>query len=704
MSPVNQLRPLLVGVDTGGTFTDCIFLRGSSMEVIKVASVPDEIADAAVDVLKSLLKSGQFSQLHVLHGTTVGTNALLEGKGARVALITTAGFEDLLEIGRQNRPRLYDLNVTRRPPLVPAELRWGVRERTLHDGSILIPLASSQFPRFSQKLRRDRVESLAVCLLFSYANPKHEQAIARQLRRTGLPVSVSHELLPEFREYERLSTTVINASLAPLMSRYLASVDGKLRRQLRPTPVKLQVMQSSGGIMTARQAAQQPVRTILSGPAGGVVATEWLARQMKLDQVISFDMGGTSTDVCLINGAATITHETMLAEQPVAIPVLDVHTVGAGGGSRARIDAGRALRVGPHSAGAAPGPACYGRGGTEPTVTDAHAALGRLDPAAFLGGAFPLQLGAAERCLDDFLRRHRGAWKSREHLAESILRVCNSTMEQALRLISVERGHDPRDYSLVCFGGAGGLHAAELARALELKRVIVPSNPGAFSALGVLISDIVSDTSQSVLLRCPAEGSPEYGLFRRALDLRFQALETASRQALRRAGQDEPLALCERSIAVRYAGQSFELQIPISTRFAAFFHQVHERAYGYADPARTLEVVSIKVRLRIPTAKPRLLRRRATGGGDISKPVQRYQPSWFAGRLVRTAFLQRRRLRAGMSFAGPAVVTEYSSTTVVPPGFVCRVDEFLNLVIEELGKSRANIGWGIHEKPGRGGA
>ena len=473
MQTNNKLRPLLVGVDTGGTFTDCVILQRSRIEVIKVSSTPNEIADAAIHAIQQFLKKEKSGQLHVLHGTTVGTNALLERKGARVALLTTSRFEDLIEIGRQNRPHLYDFNVARQPCLVPRSLRYGLRERVLADGSILVSLTSREIARQIRKLKTRNIESIAICLLFSYANTKHERLLASAVRRLGLPISVSHELLPEFREYERLSTTLVNASLAPLMGHYLAYFQRKLRGKLKPTPTTLQIMQSNGGITTAKQTAKQPVRTILSGPAGGVVATEWLARQLNLSQVISFDMGGTSTDVCLINGGAAVTSETVLAGLPIAVPVLDVHTVGAGGGSIARLDAGSALRVGPQSAGAHPGPASYGRGGTDPTVTDAHAVLGRLDTAAFLGGTFPLDQDAAVASFDNFLKRNPRGWKSREQLADSVLRVCNATMEKALRVISVERGHDPRDYSLICFGGAGGLHAAELARALDRREIQV---------------------------------------------------------------------------------------------------------------------------------------------------------------------------------------------------------------------------------------
>ena len=685
-------NPPRVGVDSGGTFTDCVVFRGSQIEVRKIFSDPRD--PSATLAAARQLAGETAAPLSIIHGTTVGTNALLERRGARVALVTTAGFEDLIEIGRQNRPRLYDFNLRREPPLVPRDLRFGAVERTAADGKILQRLSPAALRKLRRQLERSRADAIAVCLLFSYANPAHERAVARALRGSGLPVSVSHELLPEFREYERLSTTVINAYLAPRVGGYLTGLERAARRARsgitspeQSPSTRLYVMQSSGGITTAARAAREPVRTILSGPAGGVVATDWLARVIKAPQVMSFDMGGTSTDVCLLDGGARTTRETSIAGLPVAVPVLDVHTVGAGGGSLARLDAGGALRVGPESAGAAPGPICYGRGGNQPTITDAHLILGRLQPDAFLGGGFRLDLVSTEKCFDDFMGRSRrpgkkgsSLWRRRQELAAGIIAVGNATMEKALRVISVERGYDPREFSLVCFGGAGGLHAAELAGLLGLARVIVPQNPGAFSAVGVLLSDIVFDTSQSVLLPVPGKSAAP-AEFHRALMKRFADLERKARREIRSDGFSDRTARIERRLDVRYRGQSFELSIPYSRSFAAEFHRAHERAYGYSDPARPLEFVNLRVRLVLPTAKPPVRRRRRARNPDPSSGLIQAKPAWFGGRFVKTFFYDRERLRAGMMLRGPAVITEYSSTTVVPPGFVCRVDEYHNLVL-----------------------
>jgi N-methylhydantoinase A len=427
---------------------------------------------------------------------------------------------------------------------------------------------------------------------------------------------------------------------------------------------------------------------------------------------VSFDMGGTSTDVCLLDGQPRTTSETTLDGLPIAIPVLDVHSVGAGGGSRARIDAGGALRVGPESAGAVPGPICYSRGGTEPTVTDANLLLGRLDPEHFLGGAFRLDLCAAERQFRDFLERpltrrwtgtgdgpagagSQARFKSPQELARGIVAVANATMEKALRVISVERGHDPRDFALICFGGAGGLHAADLARSLRLPQVIVPRNPGAFSALGILLADVVKDVTHSVLLPVPLEGNESDSAANRPLggsaprrllqeiERRFQNLEQAARRELRREGFASERAQVERRLDLRYRGQSYELSVPFAANFRALFQREHEKAYGYVHPGRPLEIVNLRVRLTIPTPKPPLRRRAKKRTSAPQTALVKEKPVWFEGRPLATKVYDRERLQPGVSLRGPAVIVEYSSTTVVPPDFVCRVDKYGNLVLRE---------------------
>ena len=715
-----------IGVDTGGTFTDCVVLEGGQVRILKVFTAADP-ARGTLEGVERLMRGSRIQPssatippaageaLAIIHGTTVGTNSLLERRGARTALITTAGFEDLIEIGRQARPRLYDLNVQRDPPLVPRRLRWGIRERTGADGRVLRKPSLRDLQRILSQVRRSRADSVALCFLFSFLNPASERAVARSLRRLRVPVSVSHEILPEFREYERLATVVINAYLAPRMGEYLTRLASSVAQAVAPlderrrpsrlaaplrgqrygtTQARVFVMQSSGGITTAEKAGQEPVRTILSGPAGGVVAAAWLCGRLGIERAISFDMGGTSTDVCLLDGPPRTTHETTLGGLPVAVPVLDVHSVGAGGGSIARIDAGGSLRVGPASAGATPGPICYARGGAAPTVTDANLVLGRLDAEHFLGGAIQLDQRAAEAGFAELLsceaRKRastRGRFKTRLDLACGIVAVANANMEHALRGISVERGHDPRDFALMSFGGAGGLHAPELARSLHLRGVIVPQNPGAFSALGILLSDMIKDVSQSVLL--PVETTQDRVLpsMFRDLERRFAQLAQKAREEFAQEGFPAERALIDRQLDIRYAGQSYELTIPFRREFARDFHARHERAHGYAQRGRRLEIVSLRLRLTIRTAKPplRALGARAHRAPPLPRPIKR-KPVWFGRRFWPTAIYDRGQLAPGMHFSGPAVVVEYSSTTVVPPEWSCRVDRLGSLVLAHHGQ------------------
>jgi N-methylhydantoinase A len=687
-------------------------LTGGQVKILKVFSTPADASSAIVQGVLQLAreeipagsrgkklqeprgKTAEPAVLEVIHGTTVGTNSLLERRGARVALITTAGFEDLLEIGRQARPCLYALDVQREPPLAPRARRFGVKERIAADGQILLPISDAEIRRLIRRVKNSGADSLAVCFLFAFANSAHERRVAAALKGLGLPLSISHEILPEFREFERLSTVVINAYLAPRMGTYLHNLEHRLgtvrarhgvpiRRHGVPLRQRIYVMQSNGGISTAARAGQQPVRTILSGPAGGVVASAWLAQQLGLERAISFDMGGTSTDVCLLNGPPRTTHETSLAGLPVAVPVLDVHSVGAGGGSLARIDAGGALRVGPESAGASPGPICYGRGGMGLTVTDANLILGRLDPEHFLGGTFRLDAQAAERGFEEFLAgpARQAGFASAPELADGIVAVSNATMEKALRVISVERGYDPRDFTLICYGGAGGLHAADLARALGLPAVIIPQNPGAFSALGILLSDVVRDVSQSVLLPVPTGGQPQVRVLLCRIDRRFARLHRLALSELRREEFNTDRARASYRLDLRYQGQSYELSVPFTPGFRQDFHREHVKAYGYAYPDRPLEIVNLRLRLVIPTPKSRWRTRIAGPATQAKEALVKTKPVWFGSKPHSTGVYERQRLAAGAGLRGPAVIVEYSATTVVPPDFACKVDEHLNLVI-----------------------
>jgi N-methylhydantoinase A len=668
-----------IAIDTGGTFTDCVFVRAGRLEILKVPSTPANPALAVKNALAQICGPDEkaLNSLDVTCGTTVGTNALLERRGGRVALVTTAGFEDVIEIGRQARPRLYDLFVTRPAPLVPRAWRIGARERVGADGKALQHLAPQEVKRVVQHMARLRPDAVAVCFLFSYANPAHERAVARALRRAGFLVSVSHEILPEFREFERTATTVINAYLSPVMSRYLSEIEEHVRRSAGSrTKSQVRIMQSNGGIVSARAASREPVRTILSGPAGGILGAEYVAQLAGFERIISFDMGGTSTDVALLERGLRTTNEAIVAELPVAVPMLDIHTVGAGGGSLARFDRAGALRVGPESAGADPGPICYGRG-AQPTVTDAHVILGRIPPGGLLGGAFQLDEPRARRLMD----RARGKMRSVEAFAQGILDVANATMEKAIRVISVERGYDPRDYTLVAFGGAGALHACELAAALHMPRVLVPKFPGALSALGILRAEVVKNVSQTV--RLAVENAADAN---KELQRRFAGIEIRGVREMRTEGFSQGQVRLERQLDMRYVGQAYELTVSAEGNFVERFHRAHERRYGYADTGRAVEVVNVRTFLIGATPKPALPRSRSAGPNVREGGLVERRDVHVAGRSERTAIYDRAKLRAGNRFAGPAVVVEYSATTFVPPGWRANVDAYENIVLEPVRK------------------
>lgn len=675
---------LRIGVDTGGTFTDFIAVVGTRQLAFKVPSTPHAPAQAILQGLARILSEchelvNQKFKAQIVHGTTVATNALLERKGARTALITTAGFEDVLEIGRQARPDLYNFAVTRPAPLVPAELRFGVNERVVADGSVLAELNSMEVARLIRKLKRTRVESVAVSLLFSFANPAHEQALAAALAELNVPISLSSQILPEYREYERTSTVVINAYLAPRVSRYLQELVDGLNQTFRNSP-SLRIMQSSGGSISAEIAAREPVRTILSGPAGGVVAATRIATLAGYEDVLTFDMGGTSTDVALCQGGLRTTNEAQITGLPVAVPVLDIHTVGAGGGSIAYVDAGGALRVGPESAGADPGPACYGKGPLESmkaTVTDANCVLGRFAGGGLLNGAMQLDEARAAQVMDDLaaaMSQASAQQVTRAQAALGVIRVANANMERALRLVSIERGYDPRRFTLVSFGGAGGLHAAALAEALRIPRVLIPANPGAFSALGVLLADVVKDYSRTVMLTVEAgQALP------RSITAEFARLEKQAARDLRAEGFTAAQSQLVRTLAMRYRGQSFELEIAVTGDVLRAFHQAHQARYGHADSSKAVEIVSLRLRAIGLTEKPAL-----TVAARVRKqsanPVRMAQVN-LTGKPISLPVYQRESLRPGAQLATPSIVVEYGSTTLIPNGWQAGVDRWQNLVL-----------------------
>ena len=654
-----------VAIDTGGTFTDCVFIADGQLQVLKLFSTPHDPSLAVLDGLKRI---GDGQAVDVRHGTTVGTNTMLERTGARVAFVTTAGFEDTIAIGRQTRDRLYDWFAPIPVCLVPRELRFGVPERVSAEGEILLAPSDDELAALVEKVRAAGAESVAVSLLFGFANPRTERRVEAALKTLGIPVSVSHRILPEFREYERGSTTVVNAYLAPRMENYLKALEDSVAVQDKGG--RVDVMQSSGGILSARVAASEPVRTVLSGPAGGVVGACSVARWAGFERIIGFDMGGTSTDVFLADaaaGGARLTRESVLAGVPIGVPMLDIHTAGAGGGSIARFDAGGMLRVGPESAGANPGPICFGRGAW-PTVTDANLLLGRMDAESFLGGSVHLDRDRAERIMDKL----KGPLTTVEEFAAGILRVVESEMEKAIRVVSIERGHDPRDFTLVAFGGGGPLHACSLARALRIPTVLIPAMPGALSAVGILLADTVRDYSRTVML--PGHAMDRLGGY-------FAELEERGRAEF----DAEGLAgAVERSVDVRYARQGYDLNVSWDEQSPHAgidaFHHLHQQVYGFSDQARPIEIVNLRLRMvakgesYAPTRSDP-----APGCGDAAFYAERNV--FFAGRSIATRFYRRDQLACGDVIRGPAMITEYTASTVLPPGDTLRVDGFGNLII-----------------------
>jgi N-methylhydantoinase A/oxoprolinase/acetone carboxylase beta subunit len=656
-----------VGVDTGGTFTDFVIWREGRLFNRKVLSTPADPSEAIFAGLSDILKDPE--AVFIVHGTTVATNALLQRKGGRIALVTTAGFEDVLVIGRQTRRSLYSLEPESRFEIVPAGRRFGLNERTLASGKIERPVSPVELRRLIKRVRTSGAEAVAICLLHSYADPRNEEAVAAELERAGLLASISSRLLPEHREFERMSTTAINAYLMPVMDRYLGELDRRIGR------AELRIMQSNEGYIAPARARFEPIRTALSGPAGGVVGARILARAAGFPNIVSFDMGGTSTDVSLIEGGIRRTHESKVGDFPVRLPIIDIHSVGAGGGSIAAVDRGGSLRVGPQSAGADPGPACYGKGDL-PTVTDANLCLGRLDPEFFLGGKMSIFPERSRAAVGALARR---IGKSESETAMGIVAIANANMEKAIRVISVERGHDPRAFALFPFGGAGGMHAVEMADHLGMPTVVVPRNAGVLSAFGLLCADPVKDYTRSVM-------KPDSAVTLPCLEAEFRKLEAAGRRDMAGDGFAAADLVLERSLDCRYLGQSYEIDVPFRRArtareaFLEAFHRRHEKLYSYRHDGRPVEIVNLRVKAVAITPKIPLTRERGSAAQD-PKAVIRKQPICHGGRTYVGAVLDRSRLRPGNRLAGPALVIDPESTTFLPPGSVARVDGFGNLVI-----------------------
>ncbi len=726
-----------IGVDTGGTFTDIVMHINGGLFTHKVLSTPQNPAHAVIRGLGEILRLHNivgvapcaYPELEIVHGSTVATNALLERRGARIALVTTKGFEDVLEIGRQARPSLYDFFAERPAPLIPANRRFGLSERTLYTGDIQTGVESSELDALATQLATLELDAIAICFLFSYVNPQNEQIVAKHLETLEIPISCSHQILPEYREYARFSTTVANAYIRPTLEKHLSTLlhgsaplisaaqesTGKSRQraltqeEMEPEQftTSLRLMLSNGGSISARifqlHAENLPdrgqrenllyggesagIRTVLSGPAGGVIGAYHVAKTAGYEQIITFDMGGTSTDVSLCNNGISMTTESIISGLPIKVPLIDIHTVGAGGGSIATIDSGGAVRVGPESAGAAPGPICYGKQGENITVTDANLFLGRIAPTQFLGGQMSLDSDETRTYIEKFASR---LGISPLQAADGILKVANATMERAIKVISVERGFDTRDFTLVSFGGAGGLHAAFLAENLGIHTVLIPPNGGLLSAYGMLFADVIKDYSQTVLWKFEKqdEGSTLHLLER--LNTGFDTLLAQAESDMQTEGFAPAQLKIERSLDMRYEGQSYELNIPYAqhsvSRFGEHhycdeFHTAHAQRFSYARPEATVEVVNLRLTAIGETEKPTLHAEPFTDAEVSADARVAQKPVLFDRKAHPTDFYRREALRPGNQFEGPAIVTEFSATTVIPPHFSASVDAYQNLIL-----------------------
>ncbi len=703
-----NIKRFRIGVDIGGTFTDGTLVDSSTGEVTtsKVLTTPVDPASGFISAVNKLL--GVNNEVdpdeieHVVHATTVATNAIIEGKTAKTAFVTTEGFRDMLEIARQIRPSLYDLQFEKPKPLVPRQLCFEIPERLDAKGNVVTPLDEKALAQIVDQIAETGVTAIAVCLLHSYRNPDHEQKVGEAIKAKipDVKLSLSSEIVPEFREYLRASTTVINSAVAPIVSTYLASIIEKLHSANINS--ELLVMQSNGGVYPAKSASESPVFMVESGPAAGAVAAASIGSELGYPNVISFDMGGTTAKASLIrDGQPNITKDYSVggaaqsgagafggaSGYPIRTPVVDLVEIGAGGGSIAWVDSGGALRVGPQSSGADPGPVCYGLGGKEPTITDANLILGRLDPNYFAGGEMTLDAEAANNAISEYCAEPLGL--SIEAAAHGIVEIANTAMVNALRLVSVQRGHDPRDFILMGFGGAGPAHVVRLAEQAGIPQVLIPAEPGTTSALGLLVTDVRMESSATLI-----ERADQIELSK--ITNEFERLENSGRIAHSSAASASGEPIFERSIEMRYWGQSFELSVPVPDRkiidadwmseLIESFHESHNTAYGFRADDEPVELVNLRLTTIGKIARPQLRKL------DIISPnakvaIKGKRPVYFGtdsseGGVIHTTVYDRPKLPAGSVFNGPAIVEEPDCTTVIQPSWSVTVDDFGNLLIE----------------------
>lgn len=679
--------PYRVGVDVGGTFTDVVVVdeETGQYSVTRTPSTPKDQSIGVEEVLKKIaqksgIKYGDITRF--VHGTTVATNALLERKGAKSALITTKGFRDIFEIARQTRPDLYNFWAKRPRPPIERHLVFEVSERILFDGRVLKELDQNQAKQIAEKLRESNVESVAVCLLHSYANPTHEETLKSIISKElpGVHLSISSEILPEIREYERTCVTAINAYVLPRVERYLMNLlERKDRLGIKPT---IHVMESNGGIMDAKVAGKRSVHTLLSGPAAGVLAAKSLSQLTGEQNLITLDMGGTSTDICLMEGGEYyLTTEREIAQFPIRVPVIDIHTIGAGGGSIAWIDEGGAMIVGPQSAGADPGPACYNIGGTEPTVTDGNLLVGHLNPDNFLGGEIRLFPDKANSAIKEHLSV---VGKDPVENSEGILKVVNSNMVKGIMVVSVQRGYDPRKFDLVAFGGAGPMHAAFLARELGIRRIIVPPNPGNFCAFGAVLANVRYDYVTTCLKPVDDLSVDDYNKI-------YEKIKSRGTRDLAVEGFSQDKVQFVSTADMRYKGQTWELTVPTPhavrspqdiQRIAEDFHAIHKRTYGYDMKDEKVIAVNLRAAAIGEVPKVRMKKRASENEKPSSEARTSFRNVFMGGTHIEYQVFDRTRLVSGNALEGPAIIEEYGSTTVIPPGMKARIDSYDNIIID----------------------
>ena len=676
-------------VDTGGTFSDFVYLDEDTSEVTiaKLPSTPDDPSRAILSGVQVLLDKGiaPHDIAYFCHGTTVGTNALLEGKGVRTGLLVTKGFRGIYEVAEQCRPHgsaIFDIFYDRPPLLVPENLTGEVAERVSSAGEVLLPFDEAALRETVRALKEEDVAAIAVCLLFSFLRPEHEERaraiIAEEI--PGCAVSLSSEIVPQIREYYRLSTTVINAYLEPILARYIGNLENRLSQAGVTTPQKY-IMQSNGGMATFAASAKKAVATVLSGPAGGITASVQTCRTTGLNNLITFDMGGTSCDVALIKDSeAAVQNRGKIEGRDISLPMIDINTVSAGGGTLARVDRFGQLEVGPESAGAMPGPACYGRGGTQPTITDCNLVLGYLSPDNFLGGKMALDVAAARRAIETQVASKLNL--SIEDAAEGIVRIINVKMQEAIKAISTMRGHDLRDFQLLAFGGAGPLHACAIAAELGMAGVVVPLYPGVYSAMGLLMSDVKHDYIRSKMAALAAITADDVAKI-------FTELESHANRDLRDEGFQASQIGIERALDLRYAGQGYEITVPCDWplhansigALRARFDDTHKQMFGHTAPDEPVEIVSYRLR-GIGRVPPVALPKHPRLGRPLSGALRQTRKARFSGALLDCPVYQRDRLDVGATFSGPAIVDQLDATTVIPSGQTVCVDEFKNILIQ----------------------